>query len=186
MNQINKTFRAFICIEFPDEVIKEVARIQSLIEKQNFTGKLTELENLHLTLKFLGEINPETLEKIKEKLKTIKLPVLNLQLSCVGTFNFRGSPKIVWVKVTGNIFNLQKEIDKVLLDIFQSEERFMSHLTIARIRYVKDKEGFIDYVNQIKIKPIKFQVNSFKLKLSELKPEGPVYTNLEIYSLKER
>ena len=50
-----KYTRAFICINFPNDVIKEVARIQSLLENK-FIGKLTELENLHLTLKFLEQI----------------------------------------------------------------------------------------------------------------------------------
>ena len=53
--------RAFICIEFPDEVIKEAARVQEVLENKNFTGKMTELENLHLTYKFLGEIDEKKL-----------------------------------------------------------------------------------------------------------------------------
>ena len=52
----NGMIRCFICIDFPDEVIKEVARVQEELEKVKFNGKLTELENLHLTLKFLGEM----------------------------------------------------------------------------------------------------------------------------------
>ena len=59
----------------------------------------------------------------------------------------------------------------------------MSHLTIARIKYVKDKPSFINYVSKIKPKQIKFQVDNFKLKSSELKPDGPVYTTLEKYYL---
>ena len=177
----NNLLRTFICIEFPDEVIKEVARIQSLLEKQNFLGKITELKNLHLTLKFLGEISEETLEKVKVKLSTIKFSILNLQLGAVGTFNFRGSPKIVWIKVEGNVFPLQKQTDETLSDLFSKEERFMSHLTIARIKYVKDKKDFINSVSQIKCKKIKFSCNDFKLKLSELKPEGSIYTTLASY-----
>ena len=179
----NQKIRAFICIDFPSDVIKEVARIQEIIDKKNFTGKLIELENLHLTLKFLGHITPETLDKVKESLSNINFPKLNLQLSEVGTFNYKGKPRIVWIKITGNIFDLQKKIDESLKDLFPNEERFMSHLTIARIKYVKDKKGFIDYVSKIKPKQIKFQINNFKLKSSELKPDGPVYTTLRKYNL---
>jgi len=70
--------RTFICIDFPHEVIKEAARLQNLIQNIPFTGKLTELENLHLTLKFLGEISNETLENVNYALTGIKFPVLNL------------------------------------------------------------------------------------------------------------
>ena len=180
----NKNLRTFICIDFPSEVIKEVARIQTLIKnKFIFTGKSIELENLHLTLKFLGEIDKNKLEKIKEKLSTIKFPILNLQLSHMGTFSFKRKPRIVWIKINGNIFALQKKIDESLSKLFTKEERFMSHLTIARIKYVKDKSGFIDYVKNIKPKKIKFSVSKFKLKSSELKPTGPIYTTLEKYKL---
>ena len=131
----NKLTRAFISIDFPSEVIKEVARIQSVLNtRANFTGKITELENLHITLKFLGHISKSQLQQVKKLLSTISFPVLNLSLNSCGTFNFRSNPKIIWIKVTGNIHQLQKEIDQVLKPLFKPESRFMSHLTIARIK----------------------------------------------------
>ena len=48
--------RCFICVEMPHEAVKEIMRIQGILKKTNFNGKLIERENLHLTLKFLGEI----------------------------------------------------------------------------------------------------------------------------------
>jgi len=177
----NTLTRTFIAIDFPDEVIKEVARIQQLLEKQRFTGKLIELENLHLTLKFLGHVSPETLTKIKKTLSNIKFPTLDLKLNQLGTFSYKNKPRIVWIKITGNVFNLQKRIDESLKNLFKQEERFMSHLTIARIKYIKNKSGFIDYISKIKPKQIKFSVNSFKLKSSELHPQGPIYKTLEKY-----
>ena len=180
---MEQKIRTFICIDFPSEIIKEVARIQQIIEKQNFQGKLTELENLHITLKFLGEIDPRTLETIKIKLSKISFPQLNLKLSSVGTFNFHKQPRIVWIKVAGNLFQLQKQIDEALSDILQKEQRFMSHLTIARIKHAKSPEQFIGYISKIKTKPIQFTVDSFKLKSSELLSPGPVYTTLEEYKL---
>ena len=54
MAENKELIRAFIAIEFPNEVIKEIARVQEEVEKVGFKGKLIELENLHLTLKFLG------------------------------------------------------------------------------------------------------------------------------------
>ena len=55
MNGEHVSTRTFICVEMPDAVVKEVARLQELVGKKLFTGKITELENLHATLKFLGE-----------------------------------------------------------------------------------------------------------------------------------
>ncbi len=176
--------RAFICLDFPPEIIKESARIQAQIESKNlFTGKITEPENLHITLKFLGEIEKEKIETIKQKLSKIKFSPLNLHLESVGVFNFKGNPRILWLKVAGKeIFNLQKQIDLSLKEEFPPEKRFMSHLTIARIKFTKDKKYFFEYLKSIKCKKIKFQVNSFHLKQSTLKRFGPVYEIIESYN----
>ena len=179
--------RAFIAIEFPDNVIKEIARLQQLIQKnQKFTGKLTELENLHLTLKFLGEIDKEKLEKVKSALSKIRFKEFNSYLEYAGTFSRFNSPKIVWLKIGGSgILKLQKQIDEALKEIFKPEERFMSHLTITRIKYVSDKKDFVEYVKHLSIQKINFNVKEFKLKSSELIPMGPVYTTIEEYPAKK-
>lgn len=180
--------RAFICLEMPDSVVKEVARAQEILENQKFTGKMTELENLHLTLKFLGEINDEKLKKVRERLKEVKFGRFEAKLDEIGTFNFRGKPRIIWIKIGGKgIFELQKKVDETIeKEGFNLEERFMSHMTIARVKYAKDKKGFLDYVKNIGIKDIKFDVEKFYLKKSELKSNCPVYTVIEEHALKKR
>jgi RNA 2',3'-cyclic 3'-phosphodiesterase len=183
MSTEDKT-RSFICIDFPSEIIKEVARIQHVLKTHTkFTGKLTELENIHLTLKFLGHTNKQTLEKAKQVFSTINFQVLNLKLHSIGVFNFKNNPKIVWIKVTGNIFKLQKEIDLALSDLFKPEDRFMSHLTIARIKHTKSPKLFSEYVSNIKPKRLSFQIKDFKLKSSNLTPQGPIYKTLKKYRL---
>ncbi len=174
--------RVFICVQFSDSVIKEVARVQEILGKQRFTGKMTELENLHLTLKFLGEIDREKIEKVKEKLKEIKFEKFSAKLSDIGTFAFHGNPRIIWIKIGGrDIFELQSKIDDSLSELFKKEERFMSHMTIARIKYVKDKDGFREYVKNIGIKDIEFTIGKFILMESKLEEQGPVYTEIEEY-----
>src|SRR3990172_668003 len=101
MEKEQKMTRAFIAVEFPDEVVKEIARIQELISKVKFTGKLTELENLHLTLKFFGEVDDIKLGKIKEALKKVEFSKMDLKLGKAGTFSVGGNPRIVWIKVEG-------------------------------------------------------------------------------------
>lgn len=176
--------RSFIAIDFPDDIIKEVARVQEVLNGRKFTGKMTELENLHLTLKFLGEIEEKKVEEIKKKLKEIKFKEFELKLGEAGTFSYKGNPKIVWIKIEGkDVWDLQKKIDdKVKEAGFKLEERFMSHLTVARLKYVKDKKAYIDYVKNLGVKEIKFKINSFKFLKSELKPLGPVYTLIEEYN----
>ncbi|MEK6910876.1 MAG: RNA 2',3'-cyclic phosphodiesterase [Nanoarchaeota archaeon] len=178
--------RIFIALTFDDEVIKECARIQEILGSWKFNGKLIELENLHLTLKFLGEIDENKLSEVKEALKTIKENSFECKLDHSGLFSVHGNPKITWLKLNGKgIFDLQKKIDEVLESSFKKEERFMSHLTIARIKYVNDKAGFRKYVENIGVKEVSFKIKSFQLIKSELKPSGPVYNIVEEYSLLE-
>jgi len=188
MNKLeNELTRSFICIEFPDEIIKEVARVQEVLENQKFNGKMTELENLHLALKFLGEINQETLNKVKEALRKIEFKEMELKLGKAGIFHYKGNPKIVWLKIQGKkIYELQEKIDKALEGLFKKEERFMGHLTLARIKYLKDKKAFEEYIKNLGTKEITFKINSFSLKKSDLRPLGPIYTTLEDYKSKEK
>ena len=178
--------RAFICIEPPSSVIREMERLQSLIAKRKFTGKLTEPENIHLTLKFLGEIDGKTLINVKEILSKINCRKFQALLRNVGTFTFKGEPRIVWAKIgTRDLSALQEEIGDALSPLFPKEERFMSHLTIARIKYVKDKLSFMDFIKNLPVKPLRFQVEEFCLKSSELTLFGPKYETLEEFKLKD-
>lgn len=183
MEEKKKLHRIFICIEFPNEVIKEVARIQEILGNWAFTGKLTELENLHLTLKFLGEITEEKLKEVREKLREIEFKRIEIGLGNVGSFSHRGKPRIIWVKLLGKgIYELQEKIDNVLSEAgFGKEERFMGHLTIARIKYVEDAKGFKEHIDGIKLKKIKFEADKFKLMESELRELGHVYKTIEAY-----
>ncbi len=151
--------RTFICIDFSDEITKEIARIPPLLDKK-FVGKFTELENLHLTLKFLGEISLEQINKVKTLLSNISFTNFQAHLEVLGTFSIKGHPKILWIKIAGRqIYDLQKQIDESLMQLFPKEERFMSHLTIARIKHIKDKVDFDHTLKNITVKKIMFYCN---------------------------
>jgi len=178
----SEKIRTFICIVPPKEIVKEITRVQELIKNKQFIGKITEPENLHLTLKFLGEISKETLNKIKSILSNVYFNKFEATLSKTGIFSYKKNPRIAWIKISGQgIFDLQAKIDEALSPLFKPEERFMSHLTIARIKYVKNKQDFIKTINSLPLKKLSFQINEFKLIKSELAPLGPKYTTLKTY-----
>ncbi len=172
--------RTFIAIDIPEETKKEIIKIQERLPE--FKGKLTERENLHITLKFLGEIGKEKIEEVKKKLEEIKYKKFNAILDKIGFFDNQDRG-VIWVHIT-NCYDLQKEVDYKLEGLFEREKRFMSHLTIARTKYIKDKEKFLDELNKIKISPLKFQVKKFVLKESIPLKQKHVYETLESYNLK--
>jgi RNA 2',3'-cyclic 3'-phosphodiesterase len=176
--------RIFIALDLSKECVDEIKRIQKILWKKTlFTGKLTESDNLHLTLKFLGEISDSQVEEIKKRLSEIKLEGFDCELGEIGVFN-KYSIRIIWMKLNGKgIWKLQKEIDEKLSDLFSKEERFMSHIAIARVKNVNDKKGFLDYLKGVKPKKIRFHADRFFLKKSELLTSGPKYEDLKEYNL---
>jgi len=171
--------RAFISINLPNEVKEKVKKIQEKIPE--FRGKKTEPENLHLTLKFLGEISDEKIGLVRDKLKKIKGKKISAEIDSIGFF----SPKflrIIWVHMKG-ADELQKQIDISLADLFEKEKRFMSHITIARVKQTEDKKKFISYLEKIELEKTKFNVENFYLMESTLKKEGSEYKIIEEFNL---
>lgn len=172
--------RTFISIKLPTKILMQVKEIQERLPE--FTGKKTELMNLHLTLKFLGNISFEKMEEIKERLKKINFNKFEVEICEVGFFD-KHDHGIVWLKLS-NCEALQKEVDAVLNGLYEKEKRFMSHLTIARVKKIKEKKNFLESLKRIKIPKLFFIVDKFYLVESKLKKEGPKYTDLENYCLK--
>ena len=172
--------RIFIAVDFPENIKKEIARIQEKLPE--FQGKITEKENLHLTLKFLGETDEKALGEVKKRLSEIRLKSFEAEISSIGYFSEKFL-RIIWLGISG-CNELQKQIDNKLEGLFGKEERFMGHLTIARIKNVKGKQKFIEELKKIKVPSMKFRINAFCLKQSVLTSEKPLYKNLGVYSLK--
>ena len=187
--------RCFISIDIPEYVLGEINKIQEQLPE--FYGKKTELENLHLTLKFLGHIDKEKVKLVKEKLREVEFEKFETEIDLIGVFSEK-FVRIIWLHLKG-AEELQKEIDEKLKDLFEPEKRFMGHLTIARVKNVrqkpkllttsskigqgKDKKLFLEKLKEIKFSEIKFNVENFRLKKSMLKSEGPVYEIIEEYTL---
>jgi len=187
--------RIFISVDIPEEIKEEILKIQDKLPEsyggsEQSSGlkrgryailKKTEAENLHLTLKFLGEISDEKVEVIREKLRGVKYGSFETEIDSLGVF----SPKfikILWLHLT-NCEGLQKIVDESLGDLFAREKRFMSHLTIARVKKIDDKELFLEKLKQIKIPDLKFKVDAFYLMESRLSEKGPKYSVIEEYKL---
>jgi 2'-5' RNA ligase len=173
--------RTFISIDIPEQAKQEIKKIQDQIPK--FFGKRTELENLHLTLKFFGEIDEKKIEKIRDKLREIKYSNFEAEIDSIGVFSEKFI-RIVWLHISG-CEELQKMIDEKLKDLFEKEIRFMSHLTIARVKNIEDKKEFLTKLREIKIPKIKFTIENFSLKESILRKQGPVYKVIEEYGLEK-
>ncbi len=168
--------RLFIAVDF-----NELKDYFTELQKQLPEAKSTLPKDFHLTLKFLGEVEDSRVEKIREALRKIKFKPFEAKVTNIGYFT-PDFLKVVFVDVDNAISKLQSEIDTKLEAMFKKEANFHPHLTIARIKFVKDKKGYIEALNKIKTDEKKVKIDSFQLIKSTLAPEGPIYEVVEEFS----
>lgn len=176
--------RCFLAIKLPEEIKNEILKIQKQLPEAKL--KLVEPQNLHLTLKFLGNINDFQLNKIKEALKKIKFEKFRASLGDIGVFPSYDFIRVVWVGMepSEKIKQLHEKIDFVIeKENFKQDKNFESHITLARIKFIKNKEEFIKKLKEIKVKPIEFLVEKFSLEKSTLTREGPIYETIKEFFL---
>lgn len=140
-----------------------------------------EEENLHITLKFFGNIAGENLSAIKEKLSLIsEFKKFSLTISEIGQF----SERVLWLGVFSEN-NFLEQISKAISSAFSEKEEKSFHLTIARNKNVSQKE-FLQKFNSLKRIEFReeFIVSSIDLMESILSSRGPKYSVLEKFPLK--
>lgn len=173
--------RAFLAIEISGKVSGEILRIREILENGGlFKGRFVEPQNMHLTLKFFGDILDKEAGMIHDVLEGISFPKFNCKLGGLGFFGDR----ILWIDLNddGSIKRLHDLIDEKLGDFFGIDERFHNHVTIARIKSIKDRERLREAIKRINVNNIEFSVDEYKLKKSELTSGGPIYE--DIYSFR--
>ncbi|MEN9626520.1 MAG: hypothetical protein RL557_848 [archaeon] len=174
-----KLTRCFVATQLSPAAIAEIKRIQEgLMDRFHFDGKLTEPEQLHLTLKFLGEIDEPTLQTVRKQLFAIHFEPLSVALISVGVFSSH-TPRIVWIALDG-ADGLQHAVDKSLEHLFSIEKQFMGHITIARLKHLEEKKEFLRYLNQLHCST-RFTIDRFFLNKSILTPSGTIYETIEEY-----
>ncbi len=179
--------RSFIAVNLPLETKKELKKGVEKIKKEIKTGvKWVEAENFHLTLHFLGELEVEEIQKVKDILrKTVVLKEIKLKIGQTGCFPHRNSPQIMFFKcyeVESNyLTEFQERIGNELKKSgFEVDERpWQMHLTFGR---VKTPIKIPDSLNK-KMETKEFLIKSIDLMKSELQPSGPVYTILKQYPI---
>jgi len=174
--------RLFIAIDF-NELNEDFKALQNNIDKD--LAKLKEVSTFHLTLKFLGEVPEEKVGVLKERLNEVKFKSFSLSLDKIGVFPSESYIKVIWVGITpqDQVIELQKKIEDSLKDFnFKKDFEFHPHITLARVKFVKDKENFLKNLKDIKVEEKTIEVKDFRLVKSTLTSEGPVYEDLEIYS----
>ena len=178
----SEQIRTFIALETHESVKKSILEIQDQL--RNIPGARVSwgrTEGIHLTLKFLGDVDAILIPEITEDLSRTDIPVchINLCTTGCGAFpNFR-KPRVLWIGVDGgeSLLELQKSIDTRLSEFgFPPERRrFHPHLTVGRIRTIDRDSPLTDRFREIELPPVEWQVSEVKVMSSTLKPGGAEY-----------
>ena len=176
-------FRGFIAIDI--ESFPKLIQFENEIKNSGSILKLVEPENIHITLKFLGDTDKENIEKIEEIIKdAVKLTdPFEIKLNGCGVFPNQNYIKVMWIGIKNGdpIGKIADIIDEKLSGLgFEREKRkFSAHLTVARVKSAKNKDKLLQIIEKYRDTEFgSFKVDSIKLKESELTPKGPIYTTL--------
>ncbi|MDD4909864.1 MAG: RNA 2',3'-cyclic phosphodiesterase [Candidatus Omnitrophica bacterium] len=184
-----ETIRAFIAIELPQEIKDALEELQHMLKKTGADVKWVEPDNIHLTLKFLGDTDVAALDKINESLSKIAagFSAFEATLSGLGTFPPGGSPRVVWAglkdkeNACGRIAQaIEEEMQR--LGFPKEKREFKSHLTLGRVR---SSLNLLKLADEIKSRKDhfsgagrSFRVSSLSLIKSTLTPKGSIYETL--------
>jgi len=177
--------RLFVAIELTKQIKKQLAEVCQEIEfiKASWVNP----DNIHLTLKFLGEVDEGLLPKIKSSLnKALKdTTTLTLTITDFGAFPSPKKARVFWVgtQKSEELKSIANKIGDALVPLgFEKEKRsFKAHLTIARLRAIKDITTQLKKLKPINQEILVKEVVLFKSKLS---PKGAVYDKLLVVPLK--
>jgi len=181
-----RLLRAFLAIELPGTIQKKIEEVQKDLKLSLADVRWVAPENIHLTLKFFGNIEESDIEPILESIgkPARKTLPFSLKVGGIGGFPNLKNPRVIWMGLEdrmGILVNFQGQLEKESEKTgFQSEERsFHPHLTLGRMKSNRGRSELVGRMERLKEEVFgDFQVEKVVLFKSDLTPVGPIYTPL--------
>jgi len=182
---MSETIRSFVAFDIDNElVVRRLSEVQGMLVNTGADLKPVKPQNIHVTMRFLGNISLHMVDLIHEEMKQISFTPFEIELRGLGAFPSLKYARVVWAGIRKgadelvNVFNqLESRLRK--LGFKPDPKGFSPHLTIARVRtgrhkaqLVKCLEDLADYEFGV------IKADYLRLKKSVLTPKGPIYTTL--------
>ncbi|NQS73269.1 MAG: RNA 2',3'-cyclic phosphodiesterase [Methanoculleus sp.] len=172
--------RTFVAIDLPEEIRERIRESRAILAGAGGRLAIVDPASLHITVKFLGEVEPGRISAIIEALRATSSEAFEVTVGRAA-LNRPRSPRVVWCNVTdaGESAALAREVDDLLEPLgFPRERRpFRPHVTLARVK--EFHPTLIQQVQRMPSEPFgRFRVETIKLKKSTLTPHGPIYEDL--------
>ncbi len=186
--------RAFIAIDLPVEIKDYLGRIEERLKTSAADVKWVSPANIHLTLKFLGEIDEQKKDSLIRIIESIAKDkdAFSLRLSSAGAFPNIKYPRVVWIgidKGSVEVLKIAEELEEKIekIGIPKETREFSSHITIGRVKSglnrLKLAEGIEEINKELSEKQLELPAGKITLFKSTLSPKGPVYEPLHETSL---
>ncbi len=183
--------RTFVAVPLSTEARALLGELQTKLRSFGADVKWTAVPSIHITLKFLGEIDPAVLPRLAALLREAASSEhpFALRLCGLGGFPNLRNPRVLWCGLAGDtplLESLQRKVERACLDAgFPPEERpFQPHLTLGRVRGKSNLQQLLDYIKIGSTLERGLGVREFNIYQSVLKPQGAVYIVLDKIELK--
>lgn len=169
-----------------------LARVQRDLQSHAAEVRWTSVHSMHLTLKFLGEVDPVIIPELAQSLRAALIGAhsFNLCLSELGSFPNAQNPRILWCGVGGaqdSLLHLQETVERTCgsYGLAAEERPFNPHLTLGRVKGRRNLRPLMEHIGSAGNLECSFGADHFNIYKSVLKPQGAVYTVLETIALKQ-
>jgi 2'-5' RNA ligase len=178
--------RSFLAIELPEAIRRKIEEVQKELKQSHADVRWVNPQNIHLTLKFFGNIDESRIDPI---VKSLEGPIettspFSLSVRGMGSFPHFRNPRVVWMGLEEGkevLVALQERVDEELKKIgFEPEERdFHPHLTLGRAKSNRGRDELVGRMEKFQEEEFgNFRVERVVLFKSELRPSGPMYSEL--------
>jgi 2'-5' RNA ligase len=174
--------RLFVALEIPETLRAMLARLQTGVPGARWAA----IEQMHLTLRFIGEVDGATANDIDDALASVRVPTLTMELAVVGEFGGK-APRALWAGVRANeaLLHLQRKIETALQRFGLQAERhkFTPHVTLARLKAASRGHVMDFLTDHALFASPPFEMKHFVLFSSKLGSNGSIYRPERIYPL---
>ncbi len=186
--------RTFIAVDVESsEILGKLARVRDYIASSQADLKPVSVENMHITLRFIGEVPLAKVQEICEALqRSVKFRPFTMRIEGIGAFPNVHRPRVIWAGVTTGALELTKlarEVDEALrkAGIPPSEERFTPHITLHRVKSLRNISSLLKHIDSVINEFFgEVLVDKVKVKRSILTSSGPIYNDLCVVKAVER
>ncbi len=183
--------RLFIAIDISDAVRQQLREFVREVSRAVRGANWTKIENIHLTLKFLGHVEDENIEVIQSSLQEIasRHASFDLDLIGAGAFPNARAPRVLWIGAhdqSGTLYRLQADVESEMNSLgFSPEDRaFTAHLTVGRIKHPALNSKLALALEGVNSRSFGFaRISELMLIESRLHPNGAVYTRAGTWKL---